>query len=134
MPHRRRSWVWPGRVAFAVILLALIGYLVAVGLERADKVASSVAAVLALVALGAPHLLPSRPAPPPTTAAGTGSVGIGGNNSGAVSTEVSGTAPPPPAVPPGPGVTASGPGSVAVGGDNTAAIRTRVTGPEEGRR
>ncbi|WP_280838752.1 hypothetical protein [Micromonospora sp. A200] len=45
-----------------MIVMALVVYLAAVGLDKADKVASSIGAVVALVALGAPYLLP-RPQP-----------------------------------------------------------------------
>lgn len=39
-------------------MVGLAGYLVYVGLDDADKVASSVSAVIALAALLAPYLLP----------------------------------------------------------------------------
>jgi GNAT superfamily N-acetyltransferase len=58
VPRRSRRWVWAGRVVFGMIVAGLVGYLAVVGLDRADKVASSIGAVLALVALGAPYLLP----------------------------------------------------------------------------
>jgi len=51
--------VWAGRGVFGVIVAGLVVYLATVGMEAADKVASSVGAVLALIALGAPYLLPS---------------------------------------------------------------------------
>jgi len=50
--------VWAGRIVFGLIVAALVVYLVVVGLEEADKVASGIGAVLALIALGAPYLLP----------------------------------------------------------------------------
>lgn len=59
MVHRSRGSLRAGRVVFGVLVMGLIVYLVRVGLDDADKVASSIAAVLALVALGAPYLLPS---------------------------------------------------------------------------
>lgn len=61
MPCRSRRWVWAGRVVFGVIVVALVVYLAEVGLDRADKVAGSIGAVLALIALGAPYLLPPFP-------------------------------------------------------------------------
>lgn len=50
--------MWAGRVAFAVIVAVLVLYLVMVGLDKADKVASGISVVVALAALGAPYLLP----------------------------------------------------------------------------
>lgn len=41
-----------------MIVVGLVVYLVAVGLDRADKLASAISAVAALVALAAPYLLP----------------------------------------------------------------------------
>jgi hypothetical protein len=73
--------VWAGRVVFGVIVVALVVYFAAVGLDQADKVAGAIGAVLALVALGAPYLLPppggTTPADPDRVedsgrAAGTG--------------------------------------------------------------
>ena len=58
MPQRTQHWVRAGRIGFVVIVAGLVTYLVVVGLEKADKVASSISAVLALIALGAPYLLP----------------------------------------------------------------------------
>ncbi len=51
--------MWAGRVVFGVIVVALVVYFAVVGLDEADRVAGSVGAVLALVALGAPYLLPA---------------------------------------------------------------------------
>ncbi len=50
--------MWAGRVAFGVIVAVLVGYIVVVGLDRADKVASTIGAIVALIALGTPYLLP----------------------------------------------------------------------------
>ena len=58
MPQRTQHWVRAGRIGFVAIVAGLVTYLVVVGLEKADKVASSISAVLALIALGAPYLLP----------------------------------------------------------------------------
>jgi len=57
MPRRSRWWIWSGRVAFAGTFAGLIIYLTSVGLEKADKIASSVGVVVALIALAAPYLL-----------------------------------------------------------------------------
>ncbi|MDG4765771.1 hypothetical protein O7632_16940 [Solwaraspora sp. WMMD406] len=51
--------MWAGRVAFGVIVAGLVVYLVMVGLDKADKLASSIGAVAALTALAAPYLLPA---------------------------------------------------------------------------
>jgi hypothetical protein len=59
VPHRDRRWIWAGRVTGALVLVGLAGYLVHVGLDDADKVASSVSVVIALAALLAPYLLPA---------------------------------------------------------------------------
>ncbi len=58
VPGRSRRWLWAGRVVFGVIVVALVVYSAVVGLDKADKVAGSLGAVLALLALGAPYLLP----------------------------------------------------------------------------
>jgi hypothetical protein len=59
VPRRNRWWLWGSRVVFVVILAGLVRYLAKVGLEDADKLGSSIGAVVALAALGAPYLLPS---------------------------------------------------------------------------
>ncbi|GIE89028.1 hypothetical protein [Actinoplanes regularis] len=58
MPSSNRRWIWAGRVVFGLIVVALAVYLASVGIDEADKRASGIAAVLALVTLGAPYLLP----------------------------------------------------------------------------
>ncbi|MEV6302729.1 hypothetical protein AB0M02_25175 [Actinoplanes sp. NPDC051861] len=61
MSSRNGRRIWAGRGAFGLIVAGLAAYLAAVGIEEADKRASSIAAVLALAALGAPYLF-ARPA------------------------------------------------------------------------
>ncbi|GID94269.1 hypothetical protein ACFQFC_31635 [Amorphoplanes digitatis] len=58
MPLRNERWIWAGRGAFGVIVIALAAYLATTGLDKADKIAGSIGAVLALAALCAPYLLP----------------------------------------------------------------------------
>ncbi|GAA0481944.1 hypothetical protein Ade02nite_57600 [Paractinoplanes deccanensis] len=58
----RSRWIWAGRGTFALVVAALIVYLAVSGLDRADKLASAIGVVVAVVALGAPYL--RRPAPP----------------------------------------------------------------------
>jgi hypothetical protein len=129
--RRSRRWIWAARVVFALIVLGLAGYLWRVGLDEADKLASGISSVLALLALGAPYLLP-RPDPAArgdsVDAAGTGAVALAGDNAGEISTDVSGTGHDagPPAQPGS--VSARGTGSVAIGGNNTAPVRTSVRG------
>ncbi len=126
MPRSRRG-LWVGRGVCLLLVLGLVTYLIMIGLERADKVASSVAAVLALLALFAPYLV--RPggagkfggAP----ASGAASVAIGGHNAGDVTTEASGVPVPPD------GVSASGPASVSIGGRNKGRIFTKYEGRGE---
>lgn len=50
--------MWAGRILFGVVVAGLVAYLARVGWSEADKRASSIGAVLALIALGAPYLLP----------------------------------------------------------------------------
>jgi hypothetical protein len=56
VPCRSRLWVWTGRATFGVIVVGLVVYLVVAGLDKADKLASSISVVVALAALGAPYL------------------------------------------------------------------------------
>lgn len=132
MPHRSTGWIWAGRAIFAIITTVLVVYLIAVGLDKADKVASSVGGIAALLALAAPYLLSPVPAPlagvPAVHATGEGAVALGRDSGGEVSTEVSEVNPSATAAPAGPGVTASGNGSVAIGGSSMAPIRTKVQG------
>lgn len=76
MPRRSPRWFWIGGVVFVLVTAALVMYLVSVGLDKADKVASGISAVLALLALGLPCLLP--------TAAGAPSAGIHVSRTGKV--------------------------------------------------
>jgi hypothetical protein len=131
MSRSRRKRRLAGLLVGGALLLGLAAYLVTVGLDKADKLSSGIAAVLALAALLAPYLLPVATPEPPrrrVSAAGAGAVAVGGTNSADVRTDVVGTSAPPAS--PGDGVEASGPGSVAIGGDSTASIDTHVTGPE----
>jgi hypothetical protein len=56
--RRTKRWVWSGRVVFSVIVVGLVVYLLVVGLDKADKIGSSIGGVVALVALFGPYLLP----------------------------------------------------------------------------
>lgn len=55
---RSKRWVWVGRGVFGVIVAGLVVYLVTVGLDKADKLGSTVGGVVAVVALVAPYLWP----------------------------------------------------------------------------
>ena len=121
---------WVGMVVCGLLVAALVAYLATIGLDRADKIASGIAAVLALLALVAPYLLPAPRAascPVRVSASGVGAVAIGGDSSADVSTFVSAAVASgrPGAI--GAGVSASGTASVAVGGTSTATIRSAVT-------
>ena len=72
MPHRTRAWIWAGRAAAAVAVIGLAGYLAAVGLDEAGRLAAPVGLVIALAALFAPYLLPAfqPPVPPPVPLVG----------------------------------------------------------------
>ncbi|WP_213450392.1 hypothetical protein [Rhizomonospora bruguierae] len=63
MPRRRRVWVWTGRSVATLCVAGLGGYLYLVGLDKADKVASAIASLIAVAALVAPYLLPARGQP-----------------------------------------------------------------------
>jgi hypothetical protein len=65
MPRRSPRWIWAGRVVFGVLTCALVVYFVVVQLQKANMIASCVAAVVALLALGAPYLLPAPSAAEP---------------------------------------------------------------------
>lgn len=58
MQHRRSGWIWGGRIAAVVVLVGLAAYLFSVGLDKADKLASVLALLVAVVALVTPYLLP----------------------------------------------------------------------------
>jgi hypothetical protein len=132
MPRNRRRWVLAGRIICLLLLGGLVTYLVSVGLDKADKIASGVGAILALLALVAPYLLPvsdgAEPEAGAVHASGAGAVAISGSNAGEVAVEALGTVPAASSPPPPDGVSATGPASVAVGGRNTASIRTRFNG------
>ncbi|MBT2450817.1 hypothetical protein J7F03_27840 [Streptomyces sp. ISL-43] len=60
MPRRNQAWIWTGRILAALVLAALAAYLVTSGLDKADKVSSAISLLIALAALLAPYLLPTR--------------------------------------------------------------------------
>ncbi|HEX2744532.1 MAG TPA: NB-ARC domain-containing protein, partial [Streptosporangiaceae bacterium] len=74
MPHRTRAWIWAGRAAAAAAVIGLAGYLFAVGLDQAGRLAAPVGLVIALAALFVPYLLPvyQPPVPPPSDPAPPG--------------------------------------------------------------
>jgi hypothetical protein len=101
MRRRNPRWIWTGRILFVLIGAALATYLVIIGLDRADKTASVIGAILALLALGAPYLLPpSRPESASRSLAssvdvaravsvsGTGAVGVGGDSGAPITTSI----------------------------------------------
>lgn len=118
MPRRSRRWVWAGRVAFGLIVTGLVVYLVAVGLDKADKLASAIGAVAALAALGAPYLLPSPTGgasmmePDRVQDSGTARATGGGQANTGVDADTSGEGRPAQVIRSG-DASADGPGSVA---------------------
>jgi hypothetical protein len=124
VPRSRRRWTWLCWVVCLLLVCGLLAYLVSVGLDRADKISSSIAAIAAIVAFFAPYLLPRvEPAEPASVhAGGAAAVGIGGDNTGSITAKASGA--PMAAPPPADGVSATGPASVAIGGKNDGDIRT----------
>ncbi|MEU6427341.1 hypothetical protein ABZ860_15735 [Microbispora sp. NPDC046973] len=58
MPHRNRMWIWVGRLIFGLIVIGLVAYISAAGLDKADKLASVLGFLVALAALVVPHLFP----------------------------------------------------------------------------
>ncbi|MEV0825764.1 hypothetical protein [Nonomuraea rubra] len=88
---RKRVLVWGGAAVAVVAAAALIVYFVRVGLDDADKLASVIALFVTAAGLGvAIYGLRSRedaePQPGGVTASGAGSVAVGGDNSGVIST------------------------------------------------
>lgn len=57
--RRRSAWMWAGRVVAVLVLAGLAVYLWKVGLDKADKLASVLSLLAAVVAVVAPYLLPS---------------------------------------------------------------------------
>jgi hypothetical protein len=131
VPRGRRRWIWLCWVLCLLLVGGLVTYLVRVGLDDADKISSSVAAVAALFAFFAPYLLPSADPAEPTDvhAGGAAAVAIGEGNTGAITAQASGVLPAVRPSPPGDGVSATGPASVAIGGKNKADVRTTYRGP-----
>ena len=109
-----------GCVVAGLLVLGLVVLFAATGLDTADKVASAVCAVLAVVALCWQYLVsPPGSGARPVSVPGPGAVAVGGDNNAEVSTRFAGPVPPAASG-------ASGPASVVVGGTSTAAIRTDV--------
>jgi hypothetical protein len=61
--HRRSGWIWGGRIIAVVTVGGLAIYLLAVGLDRADKLAGVLSLLVAVAALLAPYLLPTGQPP-----------------------------------------------------------------------
>jgi hypothetical protein len=57
---RRLFWLWGGRIVAVGVVIALAVYLYRSGLDKADKIGSSLAVVIALVALIGPYVIPPR--------------------------------------------------------------------------
>ena len=118
MPRRGPRWIWAGRIACGVLAAALVAYLAVVGLERADKVASCVAAVVALLALGAPYLLPApggTPMPDPDRIEDSGEAKATGGGQATTGADITGDGGPVQVIRSG-DATAEGAGSTATTG------------------
>ena len=59
VPRGGSRLAWAGRAVFGLVIVGLVTYLVVVGLDKADKIASGISLIVALCALAAPYLLPS---------------------------------------------------------------------------
>jgi hypothetical protein len=74
--HGRSGWIWGGRIIAVVAVVGLAIYLLAVGLDKADKLAGALSLLVAVAALVAPYLLPTgqpSSAAPPVRAPASGS-------------------------------------------------------------
>jgi hypothetical protein len=60
MTQRNPRFVWISRIIAISVIVGLAIYLIFVGLNAADKLGSAIGAVVALVALLAPYVLPPR--------------------------------------------------------------------------
>lgn len=56
--RRGSGWIWSGRIVAVVAIAGLSAYLALVGLDKADKLASVLALLVAVAALVAPYILP----------------------------------------------------------------------------
>lgn len=59
MSRRRRVWIWVGRMTSAAVVVGLVLYLVAVGLDTAAKLANVIGMLVAVAALLVSYLLPT---------------------------------------------------------------------------
>lgn len=87
--RKDRTLIWVGWIVFATVITVMAIYLVSVGLDKADKVASGAALIVGLLALGAPYLLPPK-APPPREATAVIIKNTGAANAGPGSEVVTG--------------------------------------------
>jgi hypothetical protein len=55
----RSGWIWGGRIVAVMVVAGLVAYLVSVGLDKADKLASVLGLLVAVAAFVAPYLLPT---------------------------------------------------------------------------
>lgn len=90
MPRRRNVWVWVGRIIAALCVAGLGGYLYWVGLDKADKLGSVIACLIAVAALVAPYALPppSKLSDTPPQPASPGPVTMAAGQSAAVTGDV----------------------------------------------
>jgi len=117
MPRRSPRWIWAGRIVFVALVAALVIYLAVVGQDKADKLASSIGAVAALLALGAPYLPTQggKPMPEPDRVEDTGDAEATAGGQATTGADLVGDGGPVEVVRSG-DATADGPGSTATSG------------------
>lgn len=118
MPRRSSGWIWAGRIVFAVLIAAVAVYLLVVGADQADRFAAGAGLVVALLALGAPYLLPvagGAPMPEPDRVEDTGHANATGGGRAVTGADVTDDSGPAHVARSG-DATADGPGSSAVTG------------------
>ena len=118
MPRRSPRWIWAGRIAFGVLAVGLVAYLAVVGLDKADKLASCVGAVVALLALATPYLLPppeGAPMADPDRVEDSGTAKATGGGQATTGVDITGDSGPAQVIRSG-DATADGPGSTATTG------------------
>lgn len=81
MPQRSKRWIWAGRLAATMVMVAIGVFLWSVGLTAASAIGSAFGLLVGLAALMAPYLFPVQSAPKPSvivTSSGSASARQGG--------------------------------------------------------
>jgi hypothetical protein len=136
--RRRSGLVWGGRIVAVVMVVGLAVYLLMVGLDQADKLASALSLLVAVAALAAPYVLPPvQPSPPKETPSKstqlvTDTV-VGGNLTQAQDVnniQVASTTPTPPSTTPTAGSVPPAPGGQYVNGVWVGGNLTQIDGAD----